>query len=103
MGILRDISVIMLAAGAFVFTLVPLALSGVLVYGVWRLLKHENLPTWLRRGREMLTAGLSTVELVMDRVTRPIFAVQTACATVEGWIRGVRRGGIDRWRRERGC
>lgn len=94
MGILRDISVIILATGAFVFSLVPLALSGALVYGVWWLLKHENLPTWLGRGREMVTAGLTTVDLAMDGVTKPIFAVKAACAAVGGWIRGVtRRGG----------
>jgi hypothetical protein len=94
MSILRDISVIILAAGAFVFTLIPLALFGAVVYGVWWLLRHRNLPTWLRRGREYLTIGLSYVGLAMDAVTKPIFAVHTAFATVGGWIRGLtKRGG----------
>lgn len=94
MHILRDISVIILSAGAFMFTLIPLALSGAVVYGVWRLLRHENLPSWLRRGRELLMQGLSMVEQAMDVVTRPIFAMHTAFATVGGWIRFVtRRGG----------
>jgi len=94
LGILRDISVIILSAGAFVFTLIPLALSGVVVYGVWRLLRHRNLPTWLRTGREYLTLGLSYVEQAMDVVTRPFFAVHRAFATAGGWIRALtERGG----------
>lgn len=94
MGILRDISVIILSAGAFVFTLIPLALSGAAVYGVWWLLRHQNLPTWLRTGREYITLGLSYVELAMDVVRRPVFAVSAAVARVMGWIRVLtKRGG----------
>ena len=94
MSILRDISVIILSAGAFVFTLIPLALSGAVVYGVWRLRKHGNLPTWLRKTREYVTLGLSYVDLAMDAVTRPVFAVHTAFAKVAGWIRVLtKRGG----------
>lgn len=94
MSILRDISVIVLAAGAFIFTLIPLALSGVVVYGVWRLRSHRNLPTWLRKMRETMTLGLSYVDLAMDAVTRPVFALHAAFARVAGWIRVLtKRGG----------
>lgn len=94
MSVLRDISVIVLSAGAFVFALIPLALFGVVVYGVWWLLEHRNLPTWLRQAREYVTLGLSYVELAMGVVVRPVFAVQAALATVGGWIRVIsRRGG----------
>lgn len=94
MSILRDISVIILSAGAFIFTLIPLALFGVVVYGVWRLRRHQNLPTWLRKTRESVTLGLSYVDRAMDVVTKPVFAVHTAFARVAGWIRVLtKRGG----------
>jgi hypothetical protein len=89
MDVLRDLSVILLAAEAFVFILIPLALFGGLVYGVWWLLRHENLPTWLRIAREYLMTGLSYVELGMAAVAKPVFAVHEAFATVETWIRAI--------------
>ena len=94
MNVLRDISVIILAAGAFIFTLIPLVVSGAVVYGVWRLRRHRNLPTWLRRAREILMKASSAVETAMEMATRPIFAVHTAFATVGGWLRVLtERGG----------
>ncbi|MFW6115723.1 MAG: hypothetical protein ACOC7Y_01540 [Chloroflexota bacterium] len=94
MNVLRDAAMILLAAEAFFCALMPLALSGGVVYGVWRLRRHRNLPTWLRIGREYVVLGLSYVELAMDGATKPIFAVNRALATVRGWIRFVtRRGG----------
>jgi hypothetical protein len=89
MDVLRDLSVILLAAEAFIFILIPLALFGGLVYGVWWLLRHENLPTWLRIAREYLMTGLSYVELGMAAVAKPVFAVHGAFATVETWIRAI--------------
>jgi hypothetical protein len=96
MNVLRDLSVILLAAQAFVFTLIPLALFGGLVYGVWRLLRHSNLPTWLRMAREYFLAGLSYVELAMKTVTKPVFAVHGALATVEAWIHGITGREVNR-------
>lgn len=93
MNVLRDLSVILLAAEAFLFTLIPLALFGALVYGVWWLRAHHNLPTWLRQTREYMTLGLSYIELAMDAVTKPVFAVHSAFATLEGWIRALRERG----------
>jgi hypothetical protein len=93
-SILRDISVIILSAGAFIFTLIPLALCGAVTYGVWQLRRHQNLPTWLRKVRETVTLGLSYVDLAMDVVTKPVFAVHTAFAKVASWIRVLtKRGG----------
>jgi hypothetical protein len=89
MHVIRDLSVILLAAQVFVLTLIPLALFGGLVYGVWRLLQHGNLPTWLRIARSYLMTGLSYVELAMKAVTKPVFAVQSASATAEAWIRAL--------------
>jgi len=89
MGALRDISVILLAFLAFVFMLVPLVAFGGLTYGVWTLLRHRNLPTWLRMAREYLMMGLSYVNLAMGAVARPVFKVREATANVEGWIQAI--------------
>jgi hypothetical protein len=96
MGVLRDLSVILLAAEAFVFLLIPLALFGGLVYGVWTLLRHQNLPTWLQVARQYLMTGLSYVELAMEAVARPVFAARRAMTTVEAWIRAVTAREVNR-------
>ena len=90
MNVLRDISVILLAGEAFLFALIPLALFGALVYGVWWLRMHRNMPTWLRKMREYVMLGLSYVEQAMDVVARPVIAAHAAFATLESWIRAVR-------------
>jgi hypothetical protein len=95
MSVLRDLSVIFLAAEAFIFTLIPLALFGGLVYGVWILRRHQNLPTWLGVARNYLMIGLSYVERGMDAATKPVFAVRAASATVEAWIRNVTGREVD--------
>lgn len=92
MNILRDVSVILLAVEAFILILIPLALSGALVYGVWRLRSHRNLPTWLRKTREYLLLGLSYVERAMDAVVKPVIAAHAASARLEGWMRALRGG-----------
>jgi hypothetical protein len=96
MNVLRDLSVILLAAEAFVLMLIPLALFGGLVYGVWRLLRHRNLPRWLQVAREYLMTGLSYVELAMEAVTKPVFAVHGAFTKAEAWIRAVTRREVSR-------
>ena len=90
MNVLRDLSVILLAAQAFLFALVPLALFGGLVYGVWWLRMHRNLPNWLRKVRGYVTLGLSFVDRAMDALAKPVIAVHAAFATLEGWFRGLR-------------
>lgn len=91
MNVLRDISVILLAAEAFIFALIPLALFGALVYGVWRLRQHRNLPTWLRKTRGYVTLGLSYVEQAMGAAAKPVIAAHTASAAVEGWLKALRK------------
>lgn len=93
MNVLRDLSVILLAAEAFIFTLIPLVLVGGLVYGMWQLLKHENLPTWLVQTREYVEAGCSFIERAMGAVVRPIFAIHARLATVQAWLHTITRKG----------
>jgi len=90
MHVLRDISVILLVAEAFLFAMIPLALFGALVYGVWWLRRHQNLPTWLRLAQHYLGQGLSYVELVMSWIAKPVFATHTAFAHLTGSVRAVR-------------
>jgi hypothetical protein len=89
MNVLRDLSAILLAAEVFVLILVPLALFGGLVYGLAWLLQHQNLPTWLRMGREYFVTGLSYVEVAMEAVAKPVFVVHGAVSTAKAWIRGI--------------
>ncbi len=93
LNVLRDLSVILLAAEVILFALIPLALFGALVYGVWQLRRHQNLPTWLRKTREYFLLGLSYVDLGMDAAAKPVISVHSAFATVEGWLSAVRRRG----------
>jgi len=94
MNVLRDLSVILLAAEAFILTLIPLALFGGLVYGMWWLLKHENLPTWLRMMREGVNKLQSYVEQAMRAVVEPILVVNSTLAKVQGWLGAtVKQGG----------
>lgn len=95
MNVLRDISVILLAAEAFLFALIPLALFGALVYGVWWLRMHRNMPSWLRTARVHVNLGLSYVELAMDTIAAPVIAAHKAAAAVEGWSRAF-KGSRDR-------
>ena len=86
MTTLRDLSLILLASGAFVLALVPLALLGGAVYGMWYLQRHENLPSWLRLAQAYLALGRAYVELAMRAVIRPILLVHSILATVQGWL-----------------
>lgn len=86
MTTLRDLSLILLAGGAFVLALVPLALLGGAVYGMWYLQRHENLPSWLRLAQAYLALGRAYVELAMRAVIRPILLVHSILATVQGWL-----------------
>ena len=86
MSLLRDFSLILLAGGAFIMALVPLALLGGGVYGLWYLQRHENLPSWLRLAQAYLVLGRAYVELAMRTVVRPILLVHSTLATVQGWL-----------------
>jgi len=100
MNVLRDVSVILLAAEAFLFALIPLVFFGALVYGVWWLRMHRNMPTWLSAARAYLGLGLSYVETGMDALAKPVIVAHGVASRVEGWGRAL-RGARDR--RVKGC
>ena len=68
---------------------VPLVLCGGLIYGLWWLQRHENLPTWLKIAQEYLALIQAYIELAMGAVVRPILQVHAALATVQGWLGGI--------------
>jgi hypothetical protein len=89
MNWLRDFAVILLAIEIFVIALVPLMLFGGLVYGLWWLQRHENLPSWLRLAQAYLSLGQAYVELAMLTVIRPILRIHATLATVRSWLGGI--------------
>jgi len=93
MSVLRDISIILLAVESFVFALVPLALFGGLVYGLWWLRRHENLPSWLKTVRAYFDQARDVVEKAMSAVVRPIYAIHSGVATIQGWLKVINRIG----------
>jgi hypothetical protein len=96
MAIVRDLSLILLAVEAFVLALIPLALLGALVYGLFYLQRHQNLPSWLSLIHAYLNLALSYVELGMAAIVRPIFWINRILATVQGWLGTIVRTGDNR-------
>ncbi len=88
----RDVALVLLVMEAFVVALVPLILCGGLVYGLYWLQRHENLPTWLQLARAYLSLGLAYVEMGMALVARPVLSVSSNLATAQGWV-----GAISTW------
>jgi len=93
MTVLRDLSLILLTGAAFVMVLVPLVLFGGLVYGLWWLQRHENLPSWLKVAQAYLALGRAYVELAMRAVVRPILLIHSILAMVQGWMSAVAKLG----------
>lgn len=85
MAVLRDASLIFLSITAFVLSLIPLAVFGGMVYGLWWLRRHENLPNWLRLSNAYVKLAQAYIELGVAAVTRPILAIGSAWATARGW------------------
>ena len=96
MATLRNLSLILLAVEAFVMVLIPLVLLGGLVYGTWWLRRHENLPSWLKLAQAYLDLGRAYVELAASAVVRPILAVHSFLAKVQGLLSAIARSGGDR-------
>jgi len=86
MSLLRNFSLILLAVEAFVMALVSLVLLGGAIYGLWKLQRHENLPSWLKVAQAYLALGQAYVGLAMRVVARPILLVHSTLATVQGWL-----------------
>ncbi len=93
MTLLRDLSLILLAVEAFIVALIPLTLFGGLVYGLWRLQRHENLPGWLKLAQAYLNLGLAYVELTMRAVVRPFLLLHSALAVVQSWLGAIAKLG----------
>ena len=89
MNWIRDFALILLAVEAFVMALVPLVVCGGLVYGLWWLQRHENLPSWLRVAQAYLALVQAYIELAMRIVIKPILQVHNILATVQGWTGGI--------------
>ena len=89
MSFLRDLSIILLAVEMFAMALMPLMLFGGLVYGLWWLQRHENLPSWLNLAQAYLAMGRAYVELAMRAVVRPILLLHSVLATAQGWFGAV--------------
>lgn len=89
MSVIRDIALILLAVEAFVLALVPLALFGGLVYGMWWLQRHENLPSWLGVVQAYLELGRAYVDLAMALIVRPIFLIGSIQSTVQRWLAAI--------------
>jgi len=96
MSLLRDLSLILLVVEAFVLALVPLVLLGGLVYGLWWLQWHENLPGWLKLAQAYVDLGRAYVELAMAAVVRPILLVNSILATVQRWLDAIVKLGGNR-------
>ena len=96
MGLLSNLSIILLAIEAFILALIPLVLFGGLVYGMWWLQRRENLPRWLKLAQAYLAQGQYYVEMAMGAVVRPILLIHSIAATVQNWL-----GAIGRFAKER--
>jgi hypothetical protein len=86
MAVIRDLALILLAIEAFVIALVPLALVGALVYGMGWLLRRDHLPAWIKVVQAYLALGLAYVELAMAAIVKPILAIHSVLARVQGWL-----------------
>ena len=91
MAVLRDVSVILLVITAVLLGTVPLLLFGSLVYGLARLQRHRNLPSWLQLVQAYVNLGQAYVELAMAAAARPVFAISSARAAARGWRNAVAR------------
>jgi hypothetical protein len=92
----RDLSVIFLAVTAAVLGLVPMAVCGVIVYGLRLLARHENLPAWLQISQGYVTTGRQYVRRVMRLAASPIVFVHTVLAAAESLLRFGRPSGGER-------
>lgn len=86
MAVLRDLSIILIAVEAFFIALMPIVVFGGLVYGLWWLQRHENLPSWLKLAQAYTSLGQAYVELAMAAIARPFLFVHSALAMVQRWF-----------------
>lgn len=92
MAIWRDLSIILLVLTAMLLGTLPLVTIGALVYGLGRLQRRENLPSWLGLAHAYVKLAQAYVELAMAAVARPFLVVNSTLATARGW-----RGEVERF------
>ncbi|HDQ73501.1 MAG TPA: hypothetical protein ENN19_15610 [Chloroflexi bacterium] len=100
MAWIRDLAIILLAIEAFIVALVPLLIVGGLVYGMWWLLRRENLPAWLKMAQAYLDLACAYVKLAMAHVIRPFIWIQTTLATAHAWLETLTQFAKDFGRRD---
>ena len=86
MAVLRDLSIILIAVEAFLIALMPVVVFGALVYGLWWLQRHKNLPSWLKLAQAYTSLGQAYVELAMAAIARPFLFVHSVLAMVQRWL-----------------
>jgi hypothetical protein len=75
----------LLVVVAMLLGAMPLALTGALVYAMARLMRHENLPSWLGLANAYVRLGQAYVELAMASLVRPLLRAGAARASLRGW------------------
>lgn len=82
MFVLRDIALIILALEAALFTVLILAVLGLINYGLIRFRWWHEIPRWFAIGRGYLGLGKHYIERACEAVQKPVFAVSTTAAGV---------------------
>lgn len=93
MTVLRDLALILLCVEAFLLALAPTLVFGALIYGLWFLHRHENLPSWLRLARAYVDLGQAYVEVAMAAVAKPVLAVNATLAKIKRWLDAIAKLG----------
>ena len=96
MNWMRDVALILLAVELFVIALIPTLLCGGLVYGLWWLRRHDNMPRWLKLAQAYLALVQAYVELALGLLVRPILALNSALATAQSWLSVIAKPGGER-------
>jgi hypothetical protein len=89
LGILRDVSVLILGLEWFILALIPLFLLYVCVRGMWRLL--PKMREWLTIGRAYVTMGLEFVERVMRWLLAPVLFLSGLAAGLRQGVAALKR------------
>ena len=86
---LADVSTMWLVLLSFILCLIPLALVGGMVFGMYKLL--GTLPQVLRRGQEGVARVGDGVDQVSKRVAAPFIAVSASASQAKGMLRSVKK------------
>lgn len=89
MSILRDLSLILLAAEVTLFTLAVLAVLAVVNYFALRSRWWHVIPSWFAVARGYLALGLRIVERICRLIVAPVMAIGSATAGVRRVLRSL--------------